>query len=266
MRTYNDDVLQPFGKFVEALGIPLAVIATPEAPHRGFEYIYRLVFPMFEKAGIPVYTPLDKFIDQYPNYNFNNQYFSASPIDDHPGPATSWFLGNYAADILEQNYASILGQKRTGAKTFPIEINDWLPLILDPQLTQETDSVARYTIEYPDQSSMSDFENHEHGNFLTLPLSKKHVKLNFKYPVKLSSITIEGEDLLSAEVYTLALNHKLGFDDQKPVRLGKKRGTQCEWADGSGRDVTSLLISAKTKDGKQAPLTVTIRGGEEAFD
>jgi len=72
-------------------------------------------------------------------------------------------------------------------------------------------------------------------------------------------------NVLSAEVYTLAMNEKLGFDDQKPVKLSKLGGDI--WRDGSERYVTSLLISAKTKDGKQAPLTVTIErdGGEEAF-
>ena len=105
--------------------------------------------------------------------------------------------------------------------------------------------------EFPDQSSTPDFENHDHGSFLTLPLRQKYVKLNFKYPVDLSSVKIEGDDLLSAEVWTLAINHKLGFDDQKPVKWTGRNNR---------RDVTSLLISAKTIDGKQAALTIAIEG------
>jgi len=255
---YSNDVLRPLGELIQELGIPLAVIPTPEVPREVFGEIYPVILPLFEKLGFPVYNPLDDFIKQYPTRN--SPYFFASRLDPHPGPATAWFLGKYAADVLEQEYASVLGEKSAAEKMYPIEVNDWLPYMLDPQMIQESGSVSQYTIEYPDQSSVADFENHEHGNFLALPLNKKYVKLNFKYPVKLSSVKIEGENLLSAEARTLAINHKLGFDDQKPVSLGKRKGFSCVWEDESGRDVTSLLVSAKTADGKQAALTVIIEG------
>ena len=245
---YDNAVVQPFGEFIQAAGISAAVIATPETPQKGFERMYHALLPLFENAGFPVYNPLDDFIKQYPNPNY--KYISASVVDRHPGPATSWFLGEYAADVLEQNYASILGEKRTEAKEYPIEINDWMPFMLDPRAIEEGIFISQYTFEYPDQSSEADFDNHVHGNFLTLPLRQKYVKLNFKYPVDLSSVKIEGEALLSAQVWTLGINHKLGFDDQKPVK----------WTGRSRRDVTSLLISAKTIDGKQATLTITIEG------
>jgi len=255
---YERDVLRPLGELAREAGIPLAVIPTPETPRRGFETVYRVILPLFEQAGMPVYNPLDEFIKKYPNYS--NPYFSASRIDMHPGPASSWFLGEYAADAVERNYAAILGEKRGGERALPIEINDWLPLMLEPRAIQESDRVSQYVIEYPDQSSRPDFENHDHGNFLVLPLRRKYVKLNFKNPVRLSRVKIEGEELLSAEVWTLGINKTLGFDDQRPNRLGRRRGGQCQWADRSGRYVTSLLVSARTVDGKQAALTVTIEG------
>ena len=258
LMNYEQYVLS-LGEYMQQLRIPTIIIPTPEAPRKAFVDFYQDVLPLFEKAGLPVYNPLHEFIKQYPN--LNNKYFSANLIDRHPGPATSWFLGKYAADVVEQEYTSILGEKRTKEKAYPIRVNDWLPLMLEPQAIQEGESVSQYTIEYPDQSSTPDFKNFAHGNFLTLPLGEKYVKLNFKYPVRLSSVKIEGEDLLSAEVYTLAINEALGFDDQKPVSLGKRSGGgTLVWIDGSERDVTSLLISAKTVDGKQASLTVTVEG------
>ena len=259
---FNTYAVQPLGELVAQLGIPTIVFPTPESPRgRNFELLYRDTMPLFEQAGIRVYNPLDKFIEKYPRPNRKiDRHLTVSPVNPHPGPATSWFLGAFAADILEQEYASVLGEKRTKEKAYPIEINDWMPFMLDPQPIQESSSVSQYSIEYPDQSSTADLENRVHGNFLTVPLRKKYVTLNFKNPMKLSSVIIEGEDLLSAEVHTLAINHELGFDDQNPVSLGRRKGPQCVWADKGGRDVTSLLISAKTKDGKQASLTVTIEG------
>jgi len=265
LKDYNTYVLQPMGEFIERdSGVPSIVMPTPEAPRgKNYDLLYGDVLPLFEQAGFPVYNPLGKFIEQYPKPNRKlDKYYLVSPVNPHPGPLTSWFLGKYAADVLEQEYASVIGEKEPrGQSKLSIEINDWLPFMLEPQAIQESGAVSQYTIEYPDQSSKADLESHVHGNFLAYPLAQKHVKLNFKYPVRLSAVKIEGEDLLSAEVHTLAINHTLGFDDQKPVGLGKRSGGgTLVWIDGSERDVTSLLISAKTKDGKQAPLTVIIEG------
>jgi len=252
LEIYNSDVLRPLGELIAHTGIPAIVFPTPEKPARKrFELLYRDVLPIFEQAGFPVYNPLDEFLERYPRPNRRqNKYFRASAVNQHPGPATSWFLGEYAADVIEREYACVLGEKRHGEKAYPIEINDWMPYMLDPRALMESEFVSQYVIDYPDQSSEPDLVNLVHGNFLTIPLGKKYVKLNFKYPVRLSSVKIEGEDLLSISIWTLGINEKLGFDDQKPVK----------WPRGRERRVTSLLISAKTVDGKQTPLTVTIEG------
>ena len=160
-----------------------------------------------------------------------------------------------------------------GRSTYLIEINDWMPYELSPQSVQEGDFACLYAFRYPSQqqgpvSSKGLFGGeYLYDGFLRLPNGKEYVKLNFKYPVRISSVRIDGEDLLSAEMYTLVINEELGFDDQKPARLGKRRGTQCVWEDGSGRYVTSLLISAKTKDEAPAYLSIRIesQGGEGAF-
>ena len=258
---FDEFVVQPLSQFVRERDIPTIVIPTPPTLYDAslFECHSRNVMPVFEQAGLPVYDPIDAFA-QYNQNGRYNKHLTVSPVNMHFGPAASQFLGIYAADVLEQNYASILGEKRAKAKAYPIEINDWLPFMLEPRAIRESEHASQYVIEYPNQASAPDFENHVHGNFLTLPLRQKYVKLNFKYPVRLASVKIEGDDLLSAQVWTLAINHRLGFDDQKPVSLGKRRGAQCEWTDKSKRDVTSLLISAKTVDGKQASLTITIEG------
>jgi len=258
---YNTQVIQPMGSFIEEINIPMIVVPTPAMPTAECPlwdictFQGDRVMPLFEQAGLPVYDSLSLY-REYCSGGKNYEYSVVSPVNLHCGPASSWFYGNYVADVLEQNYATILGEKSDRDKpNHSIEINDWLPFMLRPQAIQESEIVSQYTIVYPDQ-----FSDRVPGYFLTLPLRQKYVKLNFKYPVRLSSIQIEGEDLLSAEIHTLAINHRLGFDDQKPVSLGKRRGAQCEWTDKSKRDVTSLLVSAKTVDGKQASLTITTEG------
>ena len=243
--TFDDLAVRPLGKFTAQLGIPVIVIPTPESPNRWlYETHYQSLMPLFEGAGLPVYNPFEGFVEYCAGDSRVMKHLHADLFNPHPGPSTSWFLGNYAADVVEREYASILGEKRAEGKAYPIEINDWMPYRLGLRVTRESGQAAPYTIEmeYPEQSS--------HDSFLTWPLREKHVKLNFKYPVRISSVNIEGEDLLSAQVWTLGINETLGFDDQKPLK----------WPRGSGRRATSLLISAKTVDGKQAALTVTIEG------
>jgi len=259
LEKYNAYVVEPLGEFARALGVPLLIIPTPNQPTiANFESHYKSVLPLFEQAGLPVYNPLALFAGQYSDTKYAD-YYHASPVDSHPGPATSLFLGQYAADVLEQEYGSIMTKSGSegGQSAHLIEINDWMPYEVRPQPIKESAGASQYAIAYPGRPS----------DFLRLPLKKGYIKLNFKYPVRISSVRIDGEDLLSAEMYTLAINGALGFDDQKPVSLGERRGTQCVWEDGSGRYVTSLLISAKTKDEAPAYLSIRIesQGGEGAF-
>jgi len=277
LENYNKYVLQPMGEFIRERGIPLIVLPTltgaffeSSEDHAYYENICSDVLPLFEQAGFPTHSPLGEFAAQCADPKYRS-YFFANRVNGHPGPAVSWFLGRYAADMMIREYSSIIG-KNGNAGERRITINDWMPYWLLPQAIQEG-SVSQYTVYYPAQNKKAiSFPGtyggqYSYDGFLRFPSGKKYVKLNFETPVKLSCVTIEGEDLLSAELYTLGINEDLGFDDQKPANLGKRRGTQCTWADGSGRYVTSLLLSAKTRNGAAAPLTITIQSddGKEAY-
>jgi len=224
INNFDQYAVRPLGEFIAQRGIPLIVIPTPESPNRWlYEPHNQNIMPLFERAGLPVFNPFEPFAAYCAGDSQASKYMHVNPRNPHPGPATTAFLANYAADVLEREYASILGEKRTQGKAYPIEINDWLPYMLALRASIEGERASQYVIEYPDQSSEPDFENYDHGNFLAWPLRKKHVKLNFKYPVRLSRVIIEGTDLLSAEVWTLGINRELGFDDQRPVKLPNNR-------------------------------------------
>jgi len=273
LERYDKYVLQPMGGFIRESGIPMIVIPTSIGLLDDIEDC-KDVMPLFERAGFPVYDPL-RMLYEHASLKKYRRLMYANPIDPHPGPAASWLLGQYAADVVEQDYAAIMARNGNegGQSTYVIEINDWLPCALDPQPIRESGTASQYGISYPSQAIEAvPFigpygEEYLYDGFLRLPNGKKYVKLNFKYPVRISSVRIDGEDLLSAEMYTLAVNEDLGFDDQKPVSLGERRGTQCVWEDGSGRYITSLLLSAKTKEKASAYLSVIIesQGGEGAF-
>ena len=275
LEMFSAQVLRPLGELVREAGIPLLVVPLPTEPNRGYyEPRYGAVFPLFEQAGLSVYSPYGKLMEQYENLKYKDLLY-INWIDTHPGPAASWMLGRYAADAVEQKYAPIMTKNGNGGgqSTYLIEINDWMPYEVDPRPIWERDTSSRYGIFYPSRITeevpfIGPFGGeYFYDGFLRLSPFKKYVKLNFKYPFQLAGVIIDGGDLRSAEVYTLAVNETLGFDDQHPVSLGKCSGGRYVWSDGGGRYVTSLLISAKPKRKNITYLTITIvgSGGKEAF-
>ena len=136
-------------------GIPLVIIPTPEVPARNyFEPLYQAVTPLFEQAGIKVYDPLDLFLKQYPNAEYNTEhfeYFIANPTNAHPGPATSWFLAFYhdsAAAILRDGEIVAAAQEERfsrikGDASFPHNAVNYCLLACKASI-EEVDEIVFY--------------------------------------------------------------------------------------------------------------------------
>jgi len=254
---YNTHVIEPLGKFAASSGIPVALFTTPHMPEISyFEPRYAPVLPLFEKAGIKTFNMLYDFCKTCSADKYKSNY-SINPADPHPGTTDTWFYSKYIADMLESHYPKILGKKTlTGKEVYNINVNDWMPVSLNPQIVSKSGTSAQYIISYPAQNS----EN----MFLTMPVNENYVKLNFKYPVDISTVSIAGKKLDSATLYVTGINEDLGFDDQIMHKLGKKSGHACKWTDGSALRVTSLCIHAETSDKTGDNLTVKITCKEGA--
>lgn len=254
---YNSNVIKPLGKFKESSGIPIILVTTPHMPSTHyFEPRYAPVLPLFEQSGIKTYNMLYDFCNTLSDEKYKDNLF-INPVDPHPGTAGTWFYSRYIADILESNYPEILGKKTlTGKEVYNIKVNDWMPYSILPQSVTESATSAQYTFSYPAQDSQD--------SFLTMPANEEYVKLNFKYPVDITAVTIKGDCLDSATLYVTGINDELGFDDQVMHELGKKSGQICEWTDDCALRVTSLCIHAETSDGAGDNLTVKITCEEGA--
>lgn len=254
---YNSQVIKPLGEFEVSSGIPIVLVTTPHMPSINyFEPRYAPVLPLFEKAGIKTYNMLNNFCNTLSDKKYEDNLF-INPVDPHPGTAGTWFYSKYIANLLESDYPDILGKKTlTGKEIYNIDVNDWMPYSLSPQTVTGSGTSAKYIISYPDKNSQD--------SFLTMPANENYVKLNFKYPVDISTVTIEGKKLDSATLYVTGINEDLGFDDQVMHKLGKKSGQTCEWADNNALRVTSLCIHAETSDGTGDNLTVKITCKEGA--
>jgi hypothetical protein len=248
---YNSNAVKPLGDFAASIDIPIILVTTPHVPSISyFEPRYTPILPLFEQAGIKTYNMLYDFVNNCSDDKYKD-HFMINPADPHPGTASTWFYSRYVADVLEADYPHILGQKTlTGTEIYNIKVNDWMPFSINPQTITESSTSAQYIISYPDQSSSD--------SFLTMPANENYVKLSFKYPVDITTVTIEGQRLDSATLYVTAINDDLGFDDQVMHKLGEKSGRVCEWSDSGERRVTSLCVHADTSDGLGDNLTVTI--------
>jgi len=254
---YNSYVVEPLGRFAATLDIPVILVTTPHIPSiEYFEPKYKPVLPLFEKAGIRTFNLLDDFYAACSDKKYADN-LAINPADSHPGTAGTWFYSKYIADLLEADYPDVLGEKTmTGKEVYNIEVNDWMPYSLSPKVVDEGPAAARYIVSYPAADSSE--------SFLTMPVKKNYVRLNFKHPVDLSSVLIESEKLSSAELYVTGINEELGFDDQVFHHLGKKQGRVLRWADNTAFRVTSLCFNAQTSDGSAAELTVRIACKEGA--
>jgi len=254
---WEQHAVQPLAQLTQQANIPTIVFPIICSVYMDLMDVnLSRTIPVWERAGIPVYSPLDAFVDYVRANPRLRNLLQASITDYHHGPAASWFQGRFLADILIESYAHILGERGTRNRdSLAIEFSDWLPFSLSPQVLQQSVDVAQYTIEFP----ASDASN----GFLTWFMRRPHVLLNFRHPVRLSSIMVEGENLRNVQVYTLGLNLDLGFDDQRPQRLRERNGVLA----GCERYVTSLLIRASTVNNAGAQLTLTIenQGEREMF-
>jgi len=248
---YNSYIIKPLGKFAASIDIPIILVTTPQTPNIAyFEPKYTPVLPLFEKAGIKTYNMLYDFYNKCSGEKYANNY-AINPTDSHPGTTDTWFYSKYIADKLELDYPQILGKKTlTGKEVYNIEVNDWMPYSLSPRTVIESETSAQYVISYPAQNSPE--------SFLTMPAKETYVKMNFKYPVDISTVSIAGKKLDSATLYFTGINEDLGFDDQIMHNLGKKSGRTCEWPNSGGLRVTSLCVHAEIPDGTGGNLTVTV--------
>ena len=256
LNNFNTYVVEPLGQFASSTDIPVILVTTPQSPDMTeyFEPKYAPVLPLFENAGIKTYNLLYDFNKAFSDGRHKDNY-SILPVDSHPGTASTYFYARYIADLLEKDYLSILGPKsRTEKQDYEITINDWMPFSLEPKTLLRSSTFAEYTITYPNQK--------EPCSFLKMPVNLPYVKLNFRYPVLLSSVTVEGHALESATLFVTAVNDEFGFDDRTMFPLGKQGGPVCEWKQADSRRVTSLCIHAKIAGGGSEKLTVKISSEE----
>ena len=233
LERYKKETVDPLGKFARSLDIPLVLVATPSIPSmQYYEERYASVLPLFEDAGIPVYNPLEEYVDAYEEDGHYAEGINI--VNSHPGTATNVFLADYVKELLENDYEKYLGEK-TEPEDISITMNDWFPHAVMPQ---QKGQKIQFT--YP--------ASIEKNRFLYMPINKSYVKVCFEAPININEIQICGElsESESGEIYATYEDSETGYDSQELRKLGDfDKENQIISVELS--DITSLCIHVNVK-------------------
>lgn len=233
-QVYNDTV-KDLGAFVNELSVPSFAMTLPSCVFTGstskgrelisfirnyYDVRYKPVRELWEKDKIKWCSSLDAFLnaaqqDKRIDSPDPPLWLGINPANGHPGPLATHCHAVEAANILERDYASVLGKR-----TMPVDIvsvpviNDWLPSTISLQ-----QSGSKVFFVYPTLDA----------DMLTMPIRKPFVQLNFANPVSLSQLSLTGADLKSADIYISSDDPDKHYDDGALLELGEKRGGFEKW-------------------------------------
>ena len=224
-------LLVDFGDFMRSKKLPFFVMTLPNTPlKKQYSMRYKPLEPLFKEARIPFHNILTDFLKKHPSVVDPRPWY-VNPANGHPGPSSTYFYAQRAADILEQDYPEALGEKAPAPVNLNPHINDWVPYNLSVDRVQG----GQWAIRFPTNQMMP----------LYMPLEQPHVMLSFEYPVSAASITITGDTLEGADVHVEAINGVKGYNTGKLHHLGAQTGDTVKWDMRDlpfSRQITALRI------------------------
>lgn len=98
--------------------------------------IYDAVMPLFEKAGIGFYNLYDKNFEEL-LANYSNDDLMINPVNTHPGRRLTTYYADCVADILERDFANIIGEPKLRQQSNEIMIDEGRPWIVYPVMGED---------------------------------------------------------------------------------------------------------------------------------
>ena len=237
---YKETVRQ-LGKFVSECNVPVFTVTLP-LPVETTREKYVPVEKLFRQSGAPFYDLLDPMLADYKIRKGQGKAYTltVSPANGHPGFCANKFYAKSCADLLERDYASVIGPRsKKEIENSKIEINDYVP----PLIAHSQPKANVFAIYYPKDRS----------SFLLMPMGRPYIQLNLAHAYAFKEIQIVGKSLKKA---CLAVRAWDPAKDTEPVihELGTKKGDACifkmpqqQWASG----IDEIMITAETGQDNQ---------------
>ncbi len=260
------ETVKRLGDFAAGCGRPFLVVTLP-MPLAENQKKYAAVEPLFKDAGVKFVNLLAPMLSWYKNSNGDSRInaIAVSPVNGHPGLAANRFYAEKTVEILEKQYAAVLGQKNSasGASRDPsrshnspgtspgkqneIEINDYLPPVI--------------AVSNPKPRTFCFYQPNSEKDYLLMPLGRPYVQLNLAHPRAFKEIHIVGSSLLKASLAVRGRDLSKDASGKQPPEiydLGSKKGNGCifkmpdkPWA----KAIDEVMVSAELK-GKDDRLVI----------
>lgn len=255
---YAENFIEPLAAFSKENSLPAVVVTLPNSTNSLLlEELYKPLEGLFEGTGIGYYNSYPTFKKEYGGGKHKKNIL-VNPKNVHPGSAAHRFYAEYIRDLLKRDYADVLGQSAgTDLNSKKIIVNERMPGDIDLKTVSESADRSEYTFSYPDITAPhSLYAIPIEPYCLEWPVDTDYIKLSFETPVRLSEVTITGDNGQKIELYYTTVNEKLRYDDHSVSRWEASGGDASVWRSDRDDRLTSLCIHSD-KPGK---LTVTIAG------
>jgi len=195
--------------------MPSFFVTLPVFPTSAYHGDHGVVAPLFAEAGLPFIDLVDPYILEFGEGTSKELKWATNPANGHPGPVANDFYARRIADILERDYAEVLGPKSDRPQPWHARINDWLPA--DMQI--DASASAEIKLTYPSDPKL----------MLKMPWLKPYVQLNLEKAALLNGVRIMGNDLKEATLYYTQLYPGANFDNHEVLKLESLSGNEPRW-------------------------------------
>jgi hypothetical protein len=236
-----------FGEYLATLPMPKFMMTLPNYPSSAhFKPRHEPVLLLLRSANVPTFDILPDFVARYgevAEHGSDALAWGMNPADAHPGPRSTRFFAERAADILASTCPSCLGPK-SDDRAAPAHVNDWMP----PDLDVSRDG-GELSFVYPSSNA----------DLLLMPAKRPYVQLNLERAAMLREVRVRGAGLKEATVDVTTLDPVERFDDRVVRTLGTRPGGSSSFEGGEAlaRPVSTVRITAAF-EGADRRMAVTL--------
>ncbi|MBQ7638223.1 MAG: hypothetical protein IJS90_04920, partial [Clostridia bacterium] len=217
-------------------------MALPVVPGRTMsKALFEPLHDSYSETTVKFYDPYVEF-DKFYSLKHKKNLF-VNPVNNHPGSATHYFYALYLTEMLERDFADVLGEKsEESLLSGIININECTPCGVDLELVEQTQGNVRYKFCYPEEGTRRYLFTKTERYCLNYPLGKGYIKLSFENPADIKDVELSGAPSGKTEIYYTKVNEKLGYDDNTlyPVSLTENDG--CFSGTPNKTKITSICI------------------------
>lgn len=260
LKEYKENFCEKLDSYAADVDFPICVMTLPNHPHNDMtKALFKPLHKLYRSyENIVFYDCLAEF-NRFASKKHSENYY-VNPDDGHPGSATNKFYADYIMDFIRKDFPHLLKNNKGFEAKKEIIINEWLPYDISLKKTSENS----YTFRYPSADEKHTIHGIEFDDsyFLTYPLGKEHIRLNFADSINISGINAQGE-YNNLQLYYTCINKELGYDDHSIYEFTTDGGDA--FSVSPDIEITSVLVSAEfdAEANRNITLSFVENGGEK---